>query len=203
MIGARPEIPDFDGMPVRWTRSGRRTLSLTLHPEGWLELRSPLRMSRSRAAAFLLSKADWIRSRRERMLGMIPADRSRPDREEEVCFRRKVNQLAAGLAERLPSGARPVSRIVFRSQQTRWGSCSAVGTISINYACSRLPDRLLEYVVAHEVCHLVRMDHSAAFRTLLDALLPDAGMRKRELMQYRIVSPADEAQMSRAELSET
>jgi predicted metal-dependent hydrolase len=178
-------LADFEGLPVIWTRSARRTIGLVLHAEGWLEIRSPAGHSERQVTAFLRSRTDWIRRAVIRCGNCVWVERDRPDPGEQHRFRREVERLATMFAENLP-GANRSYRIAFRSQRSRWGSCSASGTISVNYACSRLPTRLLEYIVAHELCHLVHMNHGTAFHALLNRLIPDGQLRKKELTRYRI-----------------
>jgi predicted metal-dependent hydrolase len=52
----------------------------------------------------------------------------------------------------------------------RWGSCSARGTIRLNWRLVMAPDAVRRSVVAHEVAHLVHFDHSREFRALLGSL---------------------------------
>lgn len=63
--------------------------------------------------------------------------------------------------------------IVVRDQKTRWASCSTIGNLSFNLRCSMLPIELFDYIVIHELCHLVYMDHSREFWKLLEVVLPD------------------------------
>ncbi|WP_035063940.1 M48 family metallopeptidase [Nitratidesulfovibrio termitidis] len=65
-------------------------------------------------------------------------------------------------------------RCVVRMQQTRWGSCSARGTISCNASLLFLPRELARHVLLHELCHTVHLDHSPRFHALLDEVDPDA-----------------------------
>ena len=64
------------------------------------------------------------------------------------------------------------ARLSIRDQRTRWGSCSAGGAIALNWRLLLGPEQLLEYVVWHEACHLVVMDHSPRFWALLESHLP-------------------------------
>jgi predicted metal-dependent hydrolase len=59
-----------------------------------------------------------------------------------------------------------------RAQKTRWASCSADGAMSFNWRLLLAPERVLEYVVWHEVCHLEILDHSPRFWKLLERRRP-------------------------------
>jgi predicted metal-dependent hydrolase len=59
-----------------------------------------------------------------------------------------------------------------RAQKTRWASCSAEGAMSFNWRLLLAPERVLEYVVWHEVCHLEILDHSPRFWKLLERHWP-------------------------------
>ena len=65
------------------------------------------------------------------------------------------------------------SRITIRGQHTRWGSCSSRGTLSFNWRLMLAPPRVLDYVVVHELAHLVHHNHSPAFYALVESVLPD------------------------------
>ena len=70
-----------------------------------------------------------------------------------------------------------------REMHGRWASCTPGGTALVNWRLVMAPRRLVEYVCAHEVCHLVHPDHSAAFWRLLRTVIPDADARQHELAQ--------------------
>jgi predicted metal-dependent hydrolase len=80
-----------------------------------------------------------------------------------------------GYAARL--GVRP-KRISIRDQSSRWGSCSASGTLSFSWRLILAPPLVLDYLAAHEVTHLVEMNHSARFWRTLEAIAPET--RKAE-----------------------
>jgi len=69
------------------------------------------------------------------------------------------------------SGAR-YAALEIRNQRTRWASCAGGGTMSFNWRLLLGPERVLDYVVWHEVCHLEVADHSPRFWALLDRRCP-------------------------------
>jgi predicted metal-dependent hydrolase len=66
-----------------------------------------------------------------------------------------------------------VGRITVRDTTTRWGSCSANGNMAFSWRLIMAPEAVLHYVVAHEVAHLVEMNHGPRFWKLVDKLVPD------------------------------
>lgn len=74
-------------------------------------------------------------------------------------------------------------RLIIADQKSRWGSCSPAGVLRLNWRLVMAPPELLDYVAAHEVCHLRRLDHSPAFWALVEGLIPDWRQRRRLLNQ--------------------
>ena len=66
------------------------------------------------------------------------------------------------------------SRITIRDTRTRWGSCSSKGRLSFSWRLIFAPPEILDYVVAHEVAHLVHMNHSSKFWNTVDRLTENA-----------------------------
>ncbi len=69
-----------------------------------------------------------------------------------------------------------IKRVSIRDQSSRWGSCSTTGVLSYSWRLILAPSFVLDYLVAHEVAHLVEMNHSRAFWRLVEQICPD--MRK-------------------------
>jgi predicted metal-dependent hydrolase len=76
---------------------------------------------------------------------------------------------------------RAPSRFALSNAQTQWGSCTRRGHVRLNWRLVQAPLTLIDYVAAHELAHLVHLDHSPRFWAQVAALCPDALARRAEL----------------------
>lgn len=94
--------------------------------------------------------------------------------------RRAAEELKPLLARIAEENGFRCNRVTIRSQKTRWGSCSVRKTISLNCHLLLLPADIVRYVLLHELCHTVYMNHSEKFWSLLARFEPDSkAMRRR------------------------
>lgn len=68
--------------------------------------------------------------------------------------------------------------------KTRWGSCNSRGLITLNWRLIQLPLHLIDYVVVHELAHLIEMNHSKAFWALVEFACPGHREARRELKNF-------------------
>ncbi|AKH68731.1 putative metal-dependent hydrolase [Spongiibacter sp. IMCC21906] len=73
-----------------------------------------------------------------------------------------------------------------RRMRSRWGSCSSDGRICLNSELIRLDPQYLDYVIAHELCHLQEFNHSKRFYALMDSVMPDWSVRKKALAKVNL-----------------
>ena len=71
-----------------------------------------------------------------------------------------------------------------RFMKSQWGSCNASGKLALNTHLVKLPEKLVDYVLVHELCHLKQMNHGKRFQGLMDAHQPDWRERQSELNRY-------------------
>ena len=100
----------------------------------------------------------------------------------ELWYRRAAHHHAlARIIHFAPLVGRAPKRIRIGGQKTRWGSCSARGTISLNWRLMLVPADLFDYVIAHELCHLIAAHHRPSFWRELARVMPDYEARRLAL----------------------
>lgn len=77
----------------------------------------------------------------------------------------------------------PFGRVAIRSQRKRWGSCSVKGNINLNMKLMFLPFRLVRYILIHELCHTVHLNHSAKYWNLVRMVEPEVDELEKELAE--------------------
>lgn len=104
---------------------------------------------------------------------------------KEAALKALRKQARAYLSRRLQALANvhdfTFNAIRFSNAGTRWGSCSAQGTISLNIWLMQLPFELIDYVLIHELCHTRELNHSPRFWAEVEAILPSFKQLKRDL----------------------
>jgi predicted metal-dependent hydrolase len=134
--------------------------------------------------ACLQIRPDVGRSRAHRKGDELHVPATNPHEALERWYRA---QARAEIAPRLQAATgalgRPYTTLSIRNQRTRWGSCSATGAMSFNWRLLLAPEPVLDYVVWHEACHLVVMDHSRRFWALVERHVPTYREPRRWLRQ--------------------
>ena len=74
-----------------------------------------------------------------------------------------------------------IGKVFIKNHKSRWGSCSAKGNINFNYKILFLPTEIVDYIIVHELCHLVEFNHSERFLSLVVRTIPDHKRRRRHL----------------------
>lgn len=169
---------------LRAVRIGARVL-----PGGRVVVTVPPGCSYVAVARFLRRHRDWIERTRERM-ARVPAPPTRKEsRAAYVRHKEAARRLCYALIARYaPVYGVSVRAVSIRDQSSRWGSCSRDGRLSFNYRLALLPERLAEYVVVHELCHMLRFDHSRRFWALVARAVPEHKLLRAALREYHLAA---------------
>ena len=164
-------------------RSNRKTLGLEIGPQG-LIVRAPRRMSDAQIEAFLESRQDWIRVHTEkyaaRQAAVSGVEKFSPEGLQALVRAAKA-EIPRRVAYYAPIVGVDYGRISIRCQRSRWGSCSSKGNLNFNCLLMLMPEEIRDYVVVHELCHRLEMNHSAAFWAQVERVLPDYRDRRKWL----------------------
>jgi predicted metal-dependent hydrolase len=173
----------------RIVRSRRRTLGLEVGLDGSVVVRIPNRVSLTETLEFVRTKREWIVKSLERMqkrrvrTASVDWEAKKKETlpwiqgEGGELFRRKV----ASWAEIMGVSYHDIH---IKDMQTRWGSCSNKRNLNFCWKVFLMPERLADYLIVHELSHILRMDHSPAFWAIVGTYIPDYGKRKKELNGY-------------------
>ena len=170
--------------------SDRKTCAISISPEGEITLRLPLHTSGEQIRHLLLEKQHWIITHyleaKEHAAHRPVSDLT--DNQRAALEKRYIQAAKDYFPKRaayyLPFTGGSFQRITIRDQKTRWGSCSARGTLSFNWRLMLAPPAVLDYVVVHELCHLTHMNHSPAFWALVESVCPDYRIHRKWLKEH-------------------
>ena len=160
-------------------RSDRKSIGIQIMPDGSVVVRCPKRMRLDDIRRFVESKSDWIEKH------LAGRDLTAPEKLTEPELKRlreKTRQLVTARAKYYAAiiGVQ-YNQIAIRMQRTRWGSCSSKGNLNFNCLLGLTPPEVLDYVVVHELCHLIEMNHSKQFWNAVERIIPDYKVHRKWL----------------------
>ena len=161
-------------------RSARaRALRLTVHHDGAVVVTAPYLFGLQAIEKFLTKHSDWVRHKVEETKEKTVIRVARGDipllKRRALAF---VRERCAHYAKVYGVSFRTVS---IRAQKSRWGSCSHKSNLSFNYRIAALPAHIADYIVAHEICHLLELNHSERFWSHVARAIPEYKAVRREM----------------------
>jgi predicted metal-dependent hydrolase len=166
---------------IRRSRRARRW-TITIPWGEPVLLTVPVGMKAREIEEVLGAHRDWIERERAAQVPRLRLDkRSISEAEGRTAARELVTMV---LDEEAPALGVVYGGVVIRDQRTRWGSCSAHGTLSFNWRLALAPFEVLDYVVVHELCHLVEPNHSQRFWKLVETRRPRWHRERDWLTKY-------------------
>ena len=169
-------------IPYEIIRSSRRTLSVQITPDGRVIARCPNRMPKWKIEAFLREKSHWLQTHLAKIQSQ-PRLPALTEEEKKALVLKAKQVIPLRLQYYQPLVGVTYGRVTFRMQKTRWGSCSPQGNLNFNILLMLAPPEVLDYVVVHELCHRLEMNHSAAFWAQVERVLPDYGQQRKWLKE--------------------
>lgn len=165
-----------------------RRIKVIVTHRGQVRVTTPRRVSDKDILHFLQLSQSWIESQLKRVEEQRKAL-------PHVVGSHRYEQFKSRAKQRILARVRAVNqhyqftyqKVTIKNTSTRWGSCSSKGNLNFAYQLYFLPEPLIDYVVAHELCHLKEMNHSVRFWRLVAETVPDYKKRKQELKLYQML----------------
>lgn len=172
---------------IQVIRGNRKSIAIEIRPDCSVCVRAPYRMMNGEIRRFLQEKNDWIEKHLEAM-----KEKQEQLSKVEPLSMKEIRELADQALKVIPPKAAyyakllnvSYGRITIRNQKTRWGSCSGKGNLNFNCLLMLTPNEIIDYVVVHELCHRIEMNHSQAFWNLVESILPDYKDRRKWLKDH-------------------
>jgi|AGTN01.3.fsa_nt_gi Predicted metal-dependent hydrolase len=168
-------------MDYKLARSRRKTLALYIKSDGSLEVRAPLLFPKPEIDKFVRSKEKWISKKlAERPRPALRLENAYGAGEFDLLTYRYFDKWTKKLGVSATFAG-------YRKMSTRWGSCTVkTRRIRLSSALEYFPPECLEYVIVHELAHLLEPNHSPRFWKIVGAAIPDYKELKIRLNKNRI-----------------
>lgn len=168
-----------DKTHIEVIRSKRKTLAIEIRPDMRVVVRAPEKIPQNEIMKFVEEKQNWIKKHLVQMY--FKAEEIKKQKKEPALTNADIEKLCQKALSVIPDKVKyyaeimgvTYGRITIRNQKTRWGSCSSKGNLNFNCLLMLMPDKVLDYVVVHELCHLKQMNHSKKFWKEVERYMPD------------------------------
>ena len=154
-------------------RAKRRSMSLKVDLDGTITVRAPYRTPVQTADWFVEGHRDWIEVRLRAGARIMAERPSYTDRERAEGRKQAAEVIKARCRYYAPVMGVSYGTVTIREQKTRWGSCSMKVNLNFNWKLVLMPERVMDYVVIHELAHRKEMNHSARFYAVVAQQMPD------------------------------
>lgn len=157
-------------------------LRLAVYCDGAFVVTAPRSLEFNLVEKFIIKKSQWVLDKIDYFSSFTNSLKVKNTKAEFLKYRHQAQVLAEKKVAKFNKiyGFK-YHQINIKNQKTRWGSCSKKGNLNFNYKIALLPEKLAEYVVVHELCHLGQFNHSQKFWNLVAKAMPDYLEIKEEL----------------------
>ena len=158
--------------------SKRKTLAIQVTSDGEVVVRAPKNTSEGHIEQALRKYAPWIEKTKEKLENKEYSMKEASKEEEKLLRERAKEILPEKVRYYSPLIGAVPNRITITGARTRFGSCSGKNNISFSFYLMRFPEEAIDYVVVHELCHIIHHNHSKEFYNEIEKILPDYKKRK-------------------------
>ena len=154
-------------------RSDRRSIAIQVDAECNITVRAPLKMSDKEVEAFVIQKKEWLENAVAEQMKKAKSVKTYSDDDIKI-LRKKAKQIIPQKVAYFSSimGVKPTD-VKINSAKKRYGSCSSKNSLNFSLFLMDKDEKFIDYVVVHELAHIVHHNHSKAFYSLIEKYMPD------------------------------
>ncbi|MFT7557912.1 MAG: putative metal-dependent hydrolase [Planctomycetota bacterium] len=174
----------MEDLHITYRQSKRaKNIGIRIIPGGEVIVTTPAGVHPASGERFLREKLSWVRKHIGKMSSFVQVCPPRT-RTNYLKFKEQAREL---VAERVAFWQSQMdsrfvcNKIYIRDTKTRWGTCSTKRNLGFSYRIVFLSPEVCDYLIVHELCHLVHMNHSEQFWTLVGLYLPEYREQRDEL----------------------
>ena len=157
-------------------------MRLAIYRGGALVVTAPQGINQNFIENFIIKKSQWVLDKLEYFNKFSQFILPKSWKKEFLKHKNKALDLAEDQIKYFNNHYKfKVNKISIKNQKTRWGSCSNKGNLNFNYKIALLPQKLRDYIIVHELCHLGEFNHSQKFWNLVAKTIPDYLAIRKEL----------------------
>jgi len=151
-----------------------RRLRVAVYCDASVVVTVPVDFGEHKIEKFLKEKAGWVLDKLDYFLRLGKTVRIGGGRRDYKKYREQAREFVIKKIEKMNEIYNfSFKKIFIKNHKTRWGSCSKKKNLNFNYKIIFLPERLAEYIVVHEMCHLQEFNHSQKFWNLVSRAVPN------------------------------
>lgn len=161
-------------------RTSRKTIAIQITLDGDVTVRAPRDCEKAEIDDLIRDRREWIEEKRAEFLAQkrecekkqeqFPKITPESEREFRRLAKEKIPKRVALFAEQVGVD---YGKITIKDTKSRWGSCSYQGNLNFCWRLILAPEKVLDYIVVHELCHRLEMNHSARFWAEVKRVLPE------------------------------
>ena len=171
-------------------RTSRKTIAIQITLDGDVTVRAPRDCEKAEIDDLIRDRREWIEEKRAEFLAQkrecekkqeqFPKITPESEREFRRLAKEKIPKRVALFAEQVGVD---YGKITIKDTKSRWGRCSYQGNLNFCWRLILAPEEVLDYIVVHELCHRLEMNHSARFWAEVKRVLPEYEKSKEWLKE--------------------
>ena len=197
-------------MKVEIIRTDNKNLIITVRDAETLEVRAPKNLSKEAIEGFVREKRRWIEKKAKEKQNIKNEFEEIYKYQQFLLFGKRFRVVKSNVTEAtiledmfiVPQKVTEIPAIMsqigskigicpagvrIKSLKSKWGSCDSNKMITFNSRLIQLEPKLIEYVVVHELCHVLELNHSERFWKTLEQFIPDWAERRRSLKRFEFL----------------